>query len=313
MRMCHLNIALVSLLFIVSCSKEVSFESTVEREGLRFEVNSNKPFTGKTIEYYKDDILNPNTEKKIYSSKNFKNGLLDGISESYHMNGQISSRESYKKGLKEGIHESFQENGVLIKRESFKNDLLDGPYEIYLFYEGKKMSEDKGSYIKGSRRGLRTLKGYGDDDEIVSQVFYLENKPYKSVANTYQNNILKLVSYDSEDKAIMTIGYEEDEIQYYNFQVNNVEHDFSLVIECIAEGKSTRECDKRIQYYFYTERNKEVCWQGDALNKINLDSCKDMVFNESKNEIAIRFLTELENARNLSEDGNLDNFEFTVE
>ena len=71
----------LSLLIIISCSKEIQLDQLVERNGLSYEVNNEKPFTGSTLSYYSNDQLESRIE--------YKDGLKDGLSETFNKNGQI--------------------------------------------------------------------------------------------------------------------------------------------------------------------------------------------------------------------------------
>jgi len=68
------------LVLLVSCSKEVPKDKLLERNGIQYEVNSNTPFTGSSVSYFKNGELE-------YRS-NYKDGKLDGIHEGFHNNGQ---------------------------------------------------------------------------------------------------------------------------------------------------------------------------------------------------------------------------------
>jgi len=55
---------------------------------------------------------------------NIKNGILDGLFETYHENGQLSVRGNWKDGNREGLFEWFDEDGYLILIMTFKNGEL---------------------------------------------------------------------------------------------------------------------------------------------------------------------------------------------
>lgn len=79
------------MLIIVSCSKEIPFNQSVERHGLVYEVNSEKPFSGTLISNFE------NTQ--VHFKLRYKNGALDGLQETYYSSGQIESRENYQTGI----------------------------------------------------------------------------------------------------------------------------------------------------------------------------------------------------------------------
>ena len=54
----------------------------------------------------------------------FKDNRLDGLYEEFFENGQVKERCTYKDGLKQGLYESFYENGQVKERYTFKDDQL---------------------------------------------------------------------------------------------------------------------------------------------------------------------------------------------
>tara|TARA_B100001093_G_C26711360_1_gene963562 strand:+ start:178 stop:477 length:300 start_codon:yes stop_codon:yes gene_type:complete len=87
---------LLLFVLLVSCSKEVPSEvpsdKLVERQGLKYEINSTTPFSGSTVHY--------------------------------HDNGQLQLRCSYKDGKKDGLWEWYHDNGQLILARTYKDDKL---------------------------------------------------------------------------------------------------------------------------------------------------------------------------------------------
>ena len=75
----------ILILFIASCSKEISSDRIVEIDGLAYEVNSNTPYSGKAITY--NGRYGP--DGKIEYQVTYKNG--EAIKEEYfHENGQLA-------------------------------------------------------------------------------------------------------------------------------------------------------------------------------------------------------------------------------
>ena len=77
-------------LIVISCSKEISDDRLVERNGLYYEINSENPYTG----YVKN----------------------------YHRNGQKSFEGYFKDGQKQGVHNLYDSNGYLIQSIIFQGD-----------------------------------------------------------------------------------------------------------------------------------------------------------------------------------------------
>ena len=101
----------ILILFIASCSKEISFDRIVERDNLAYEVNSQTPYNGKALIYFE----NGQVELQV----TYKNGEMDKR-ESYYENGQLEYKATYKNGeiVK---RESYYENGELIE-ENYDQD-----------------------------------------------------------------------------------------------------------------------------------------------------------------------------------------------
>ena len=91
-----------ALMLVVGCSKTIDVDKLVERGGLLYEVNSDKPFSGEGVSYYS------NGQKK--SEVTFKDGELDGKWTLWYENGQKSQEEIYEDG-KEIERLTWYENG----------------------------------------------------------------------------------------------------------------------------------------------------------------------------------------------------------
>ena len=114
-------------MLVVGCSSEpIDGNKLVERGGLHYEINSDKPFSGEVVSYYsngqkksegtwKDGKEIERTEWQYYDNGQiiweyyFKDGKLDGKMTYWHSNGQKES---------EGIHKA----GEFISRECWDYD-----------------------------------------------------------------------------------------------------------------------------------------------------------------------------------------------
>ena len=98
-------------------SQEVISEvETVERDGLLYHQDTNKPVTGVVEEFYYNGQLQVRT--------NFIDGERDGFWEIFYKTGQLSSRGSYKDGKENGLREYFDIDGNLASTETYKNGEL---------------------------------------------------------------------------------------------------------------------------------------------------------------------------------------------
>ena len=107
-------LTILCLVLLVSCSNEVPDDQLVERQGVTYQVNSDQPFTGTSVEYYLDTIIKDQFEDRVlWKRTTYKDGVVDGLYESFHPNSQLEVRENYTLGLEHGLHEVFYENGQL--------------------------------------------------------------------------------------------------------------------------------------------------------------------------------------------------------
>ena len=84
-----LTLLITLLLVIGGCSKEVQYGKLQDRDGLKYEVNSQTPFTGSAV--------------------------------FYHDNGQLKYKWNYKDGEEDGLHVWYLENGQLQFKTNYKN------------------------------------------------------------------------------------------------------------------------------------------------------------------------------------------------
>ena len=109
------------VLIITSCSKEIPFDQLVERDGIFYEVNSQTPFSGTSVNYYRNGQLG--------MRENYKDGKRDGLFESYFDNGQLNYGKNYKDGQRDGLTEWYYQNGELQYSTCFqKSEIVDDSY-----------------------------------------------------------------------------------------------------------------------------------------------------------------------------------------
>lgn len=157
---------LCMLLFLMSCSEEQEVTHLQNRNGLMFQSNQEKPFTGTFVEY---SVFG---QDKKRAEKNYKNGKLDGLSILWNRNGQKGSEAYYKDGKQNGIENVWYLNGQKGSEGNYKNGKRDGLWTEW-YTTGLKWKE--GNYKQGKRVGLWTE--WGEDGKIA-------------IKKTYQNGLL---------------------------------------------------------------------------------------------------------------------------
>lgn len=97
-------LAMASVGTVAVCQEQrvVDFANTVQREGLRYEVNS-IPFTGKIVRYW------PNGKKRAESE--YRDGKKHGKEITWYENGQKQAESEYRDGQLHGKRIMWNENG----------------------------------------------------------------------------------------------------------------------------------------------------------------------------------------------------------
>ena len=99
----------------------VDLSRTVERGGLRYEVNSETPFTGVAVDKYE------NGQKKVEGT--WKDGKEEGLMTRWHENGQKEAEGTFKDGKRKGLVTSWYENGQKKHEVTWKDGKkLSGTY-----------------------------------------------------------------------------------------------------------------------------------------------------------------------------------------
>ena len=124
----------------------VNYASLVERDYIKYQVNSSTPFSGNFIMYQDDNIF------CIEEAGSYKNGKLHGYLEGYDGCGvAYSYKMNFKKGLEHGKYQEWSE-GILSMEGQYVDGKLDGEWMGYEY-------------------GVITWTEYFDNDELL---YYLE-------------------------------------------------------------------------------------------------------------------------------------------
>ena len=123
----NLIIFVFCLLVLASCSNEVSSDGECYKgpNGICYEPNSKKPFTGTYTSYYENGQL----ERR----GNLKNGKEEGVWEFFRENGLMDHTWTYQEGVFHGVYEEFHKTGELQTRSNWIKGRKTGSYQE--FYE----------------------------------------------------------------------------------------------------------------------------------------------------------------------------------
>ena len=164
---------IILLLFLlVSCSKPLDEESLIERGGVKYQQDSQKPYSGKVVRLYEHG------EKKLEGS--YKDGKEDGVWTSWYENGQKSSEGNYKDGEYDGLHNTWYENGQKSFEGNYEDGVYDGLHTVW-YEDGQKKWEL--TYDNGKEDGLVTFWGKNDEKEYKGKYFISDRDNDPSLLN----------------------------------------------------------------------------------------------------------------------------------
>ena len=99
--------------------EDVEINKTVSRDGIRYYVNSKRPFSGTIILKHKNE--------KVSGRTSYQNGILNGPCSTWYDNGQKESEVNFKNGLFEGLYSQWHRNGQRYSERRFvSGELIEG-------------------------------------------------------------------------------------------------------------------------------------------------------------------------------------------
>ena len=100
--------------FVVPQTSKMNINDLIDRGGLLYAYNDDKPYTGKVFDFYDND------QKKLDGG--YRKGLKNGKWNWWNTNGSFDSTGNYRKGLFDGHWEFYYDNGQF----KAKGDYRDG-------------------------------------------------------------------------------------------------------------------------------------------------------------------------------------------
>ena len=138
------NSLIISLLFlIVGCSKLIDEPSLIEKNGVMYLPQSDKPYSG--------DVSKSDNFGKTLLKGTYKNGKKDGLWTWWYENGEKKNEGTFKDGKENGLHRWWYENGQKSKEGTYK--------------DGKQVELVTSWYENGQKGKEGTFK----DGELVSE------------------------------------------------------------------------------------------------------------------------------------------------
>lgn len=127
--------AVFLMLNVTGCSKEVAARDTVVRDGRLYLRGGDQPFTGFVLGKSREGYRTRTCAFK----KEYKDGLLDGMTYFYFPNGKIESKVPYEGGEINGYFMRYWDNGKPRARIHFLNGMRGGSKgEMYWDNDGNK-------------------------------------------------------------------------------------------------------------------------------------------------------------------------------
>ena len=99
--------------------EDVEINKTVSRDGIRYYVNSKRPFSGTIILKHKNE--------KVSGRTSYQSGILNGPCSTWYDNGQKESEVNFKNGKFEGFYSKWHRNGQRFSESRFvSGELIKG-------------------------------------------------------------------------------------------------------------------------------------------------------------------------------------------
>ncbi len=114
---------------------------------------------GLRVLYYEGD-------KKIQTIETYDHGIMAGLFEEYHRNGQVAFTGIYVDNAMDGIWKKYDETGLLIEEVTFKDNEENGSFKEY-HTNGQLAAE--GGYLNGDKEH-GPLKMYNDKGELIKEM-----------------------------------------------------------------------------------------------------------------------------------------------
>ena len=109
--------------------EDVEINKTVSRDGIRYYVNSKRPFSGTIILKHKNE--------KVSGRTSYQNGILNGPCSTWYDNGQKESEVNFKNGKFEGFYFKWHRNGQRFSESRFVSGELIEYSEKYWNNKGE--------------------------------------------------------------------------------------------------------------------------------------------------------------------------------
>ena len=164
-------------LFEKYANSSINDASLVERQGLKYQVNTTKPFSGRFLGFEDEFGF------CVSRAGSYRNGLLHGAYEEYEGCGVVYSyKTGFKNGVEHGKYVEYEE-GYLYMEGQMVNGLAEGKWTGYE-YGRVVWTED----VKNDITITLTEFLYHDNGQIAEKNSYNGSEELHGISETYHNN-----------------------------------------------------------------------------------------------------------------------------
>jgi YD repeat-containing protein len=129
---------------------------------------------------------------KLESRCTYKDDLIEGTEETYHIQGYKTSVVNYLHGKKHGPYVLYYPNGEIVEQGGFYEDLFDGEWK---YFDDRGVLIGEGKYDKGT--GVQM--GYDANGNLVRVVHYKDNqKNGEDIELSSTGDTLKVTLYEND-------------------------------------------------------------------------------------------------------------------
>lgn len=137
---------------------------------------------GKFIKYY--------INGKLDTRCTYRDDLLEGTEETFHIQGYRTSVTNYLHGKKHGLYTLYYPNGEIVEQGSFYEDLFDGDWS---YYDDRGVLIGEGKFDKGN--GVQM--GYNINGNLIRIVHFQNNqKQGEDIELNAEGDTVKITVFD---------------------------------------------------------------------------------------------------------------------
>lgn len=120
-------------------------------------------------------------EPYVYAEWNIKDGILNGLAQSFHSNGSVKSEGFFNNGFQEGPWKYYYETGELMQEGPWNLDKKDG---LWITYYKSGVVQDEGLWKENKQVGI--WKYYEETGKLLNDTLYesMDIKPL--TVNSYE-------------------------------------------------------------------------------------------------------------------------------